>query len=925
MADEMLVALQRAQADNRPPAEALSPLQRRRVTQDHLLSFIEGYPALFERARDLRDLNRAEIGEADAEAARAWVTLRKGKQAGFDEAALLSVLRFFGFKLDEAPIKDRRPSPQLPFWLTLSARAHIEAPIPRFGSLADGLGGHRFVLVWGEVEARQLAIWLNQQEELSKKEHPLTLLIFKRLNLLDRHHLVHALRNAGYGALIIDDCLIPWIADQDPRRRICALFHVALAGANENPYTPQKAGSVPKEMFFGRHKTLDDLWNLNKSCIVYGGRQLGKSAMLKQLYKNHHNPSKQHWVLWAGVSNDDDIWAVIHRLLRTAQILVHDQILNPKQQKDQIKAFLSEDPQRRILLLFDESDYLLDSDKNNKFEGLNLVRDLMNETDRRFKVVFAGLHGVQRFQNIPNQPLAHFGDPICVGPLEPKDAADLVERPLRALGYRFQSPHLIYRILAHTNCHPSLLQLFCHSLVEEMCKSTRYNRDRILPLTIDEEVIARVDREVELSKRMRLRFDWTLNLDPRYRAIGYTFAWLELMGTLDGERRSGLDAKAVLAEVQEWWPQGFARITPTELEGLLTEMVGLGLLNPHQGRYRLRSPNILRLLGGVEQVMSELEQLETLEADETPYPQVYHRALPGRRDGASPLTWYQEQKISRNHRGLDLIIGSAATRLGEVLPALESLYQDRTALDWSPSQICELPDGRSLLDQIREIYKGRRAHFALSIIIPEPRRFGPLMENLEAILGWFERLSSERRFVRVVCLLDPEALADVDLEALKARGEVLGVHPLSLWRLKGLKHWFSDAEIEPPEDLEAFLEATGGWPSLVAEGLRRLTDGAPDGPRLAETLRPREAQRAATLAASGAMDEPRAALFEALAQAAATAGGGPIEQEAIFEQLAAPRAMLERRLDELTLLNVIELRPQGLVVNPLIFKAWSAL
>jgi len=41
----------------------------------------------------------------------------------------------------------------------------------------------------------------------------------------------------------------------------------------------------------------------------------------------------------------------------------------------------------------------------------------MEKTNRRFKVVFAGLHNVQRATKEQNHPLAHFGEPICIGPL----------------------------------------------------------------------------------------------------------------------------------------------------------------------------------------------------------------------------------------------------------------------------------------------------------------------------------------------------------------------------------------------------------------------------------------------------------------------------------------------------------------------------
>ena len=66
-------------------------------------------------------------------------------------------------------------------------------------------------------------------------------------------------------------------------------------------------------------------------------------------------------------------------------------------------------------------------------------KDLMEGTGRAVKVVFAGLHQTARFERLSNHPLAHLGKPVCVGPLTPQYAYDLLTVPLRALGYRFRT------------------------------------------------------------------------------------------------------------------------------------------------------------------------------------------------------------------------------------------------------------------------------------------------------------------------------------------------------------------------------------------------------------------------------------------------------------------------------------------------------
>src|ERR1035441_10528666 len=111
----------------------------------------------------------------------------------------------------------------------------------------------------------------------------------------------------------------------------------------------------------------------------------------------------------------------------------------------------------------------------------------MDDTGRRFKVIFAGLHNVQRTTRSSNHPLAHFGDAICIGPMleeaESREARALVELPMAAAGYDFASADVVSRILALTNYYPSLIQLFCHHLLRDLRANyvTRFPDTRSTP------------------------------------------------------------------------------------------------------------------------------------------------------------------------------------------------------------------------------------------------------------------------------------------------------------------------------------------------------------------------------------------------------------------------------------------------------------
>ena len=126
----------------------------------------------------------------------------------------------------------------------------------------------------------------------------------------------------------------------------------------------------------------------------------------------------------------------------------------------------------------------------------------MDKTERRFKAVFAGLHNVLRTTRLSNNPLAHYGNPICVGPLvtngEWTHAQALIQEPLGALGYDFEDGKLVVRILSQTNYYPSLIQIYGNKLVKHLNNQNMLND--ICAIEINDEVIFSLRRIEEIRE-----------------------------------------------------------------------------------------------------------------------------------------------------------------------------------------------------------------------------------------------------------------------------------------------------------------------------------------------------------------------------------------------------------------------------------------
>ena len=270
------------------------------------------------------------------------------------------------------------------------------------------------------------------------------------------------------------------------------------------------------------------------------------------------------------------------------------------------------------------------------------LRELMLATERRFKVIFAGLHNVQRFQGIPNQPLAHFGAPLCVGPLEPYAAQQLVRQPLEVLGYRFADDATVLRVLSYTNYHPGLIQLFCQELLKRLHMRTV---NSLPPHQIGQHDVEAVYRLPELRERIRERFDWTLALDTRYQAI----AWAMICDQLkvrDSYARA-YPPGDILSLVRQWWPQGFGDMSTEQLRSFLDELCGLGVLVRNvNGHYRLRSPNLVRLMGTEVDIENRLLELSEKEPPPAFDADNHHAPLDDAAQYYSPLSYAQAGPFS---------------------------------------------------------------------------------------------------------------------------------------------------------------------------------------------------------------------------------------------------------------------------------------
>ena len=485
--------------------------------------------------------------------------------------------------------------------------------------------------------------------------------------------------------IVLDEALVAFLAAW-PGNRLAGFFDCASAFAFSQPFDPD-AAELPPEMFFGRDAERRAILAMSGDMthFVYGGRRLGKTTLLADIareYRTRQQEDPAELVLLinlkgSGIGENrptEDLWSLFANHLIEHRIL-QPQTARPDSIEKGVENWLEDVSGRRILLLVDEADAFLDAERQAKqgYRVLEQVKRLMERTHRRFKVVFAGLHNVQRAARDPNTPFAHLGEAIRIGPMLPEIDGDaiqnLIRSPLEALGYRFVSNDSIIRIAAETNYYPALAQQFCKELLKTMREEADTRAELGPPYPIRSEMVDRVFNARETRHRIRNLFSWTIQLDARYEYLTYLVA----QRSLDNEdaRPQAVPIADIREAALDEWREGFTSDSSFWMfEVLLDEMVGLGVLRESSDKqYAIRTRNLRMLLGNDDEIERRFNDAKSRMA-----PPIFDAAQFRNTLGdetPSSLSADQENRLLSGRRAVGLVFGTRLAGLDRVRDSIE--------------------------------------------------------------------------------------------------------------------------------------------------------------------------------------------------------------------------------------------------------------
>ncbi len=761
---------------------------------------------------------------AVADALNAWrlvgSTPVEGRNAISERSQVAPALRVAGFEFDAQTKANRLNNVQKGrerrFIELTNVSWNGRALVSQFGS---NLGGRiRILLCWGQPAEDLLMSWVDQDTS----SDAVLVAYFGTMSSAVRRRLAARTPSTDAPVVVLDDAALTYLAAHGDRQ-LDAAMSILLPFSAVQPYVRHKRSLVAPEMFYGRDKERKAVLDPNGTQVIFGGRGLGKSALLrdaKVAFEREPERVAIHIELTTGDIGPnqqpaDAVWDLLLRDLDGTVITMSRSERRGKSNHEivraGVRAWLEGDSRRRLLILLDESDGFFEAD-STQFPETNRLKDLgqMPGFEGRTKVVFAGLHSVQRFAKVSNNTFKHLAQrPTVIGPLRPQFAYNLIARPMEALGYRFADSDLVNRILGYCSYQPFLLQMFGHRLIEHMHAFRTVQQGPVPdepPFVVTAEDVMAVEADPELKADITSTFRDTLNLDPRYNVIANVLAY--------HAHEHGMDHRLTEVELRDeclsYWPEGFAGLDIEGFRAYLHEMAGLGVLAPNndQRGWHLRSPNVLRMIGSQLDVLAELMHAASETVPSEFIALATRRALP---DGTrAPLTAAQIDDLLGDHTNqVRLVLGSPATRIERVSTTLRAVCRDLAGR----YNLIDTRGRKQFEDALVDGRPGER-RVVLSDLIALSMKNGSCATSLSAALQ--QRPTTPGVTRSVVLVAGPDQL-EFWQEAFAA-GEQPGLGTVALRRLdrRTMHVWSLDTgHFTTPDRQARLLEVTGGWPYLT--------------------------------------------------------------------------------------------------------------
>ncbi len=241
----------------------------------------------------------------------------------------------------------------------------------------------------------------------------------------------------------------------DPVAELARLIAAQVALIRISPY--QLGGAVRKESaFFGREQILAHVLNREPAnYLVTGGRQIGKSSLLRAIDRHYRDRPQVHSLYL--VLHDHDLMSDLARAVGLPRETAADDVVTRLTAADD----------RRHLVLIDEADLFIAYERRREYQTLRLLRSLSESGRCHF--ILAGFWDLYDAVTFDYQsPLKNFGETLTIGALEVDACRQLAERPMASMGLCYQSDELVERLVGATGQRANLVAIACNEILKQL-------------------------------------------------------------------------------------------------------------------------------------------------------------------------------------------------------------------------------------------------------------------------------------------------------------------------------------------------------------------------------------------------------------------------------------------------------------------------
>jgi hypothetical protein len=271
------------------------------------------------------------------------------------------------------------------------------------------------------------------------------------------------------------------------KRAIESFRKLILSRLSLQLISPYRTEGPAKETFYGRSDIIYRITrDTDTSYSIVGTRKIGKTSLL---YRIKHNPPPNIAYLFISLelefSGVKSYKTFLKSLERQIEQVFYKKIkfnrfpfVKDVERLPEIFRKLVNTQEKKIALILDEIDDLIEFDKKHKYKLMRIFRIMSNEKNYQF--IFAGFKQLYHSKRKHENPMYNFCDEIIMDPLDKQAAFELVTKPMESIGVHYHDQEDRKVILEYTGRHPTLLQFFCKKLIEKIEKHPGIEDRRII-------------------------------------------------------------------------------------------------------------------------------------------------------------------------------------------------------------------------------------------------------------------------------------------------------------------------------------------------------------------------------------------------------------------------------------------------------------